>query len=108
MLHNLIVIEIQSGHAIIGLRFLRLFFDGNGTSVCVKLHNTKTFWIIYIITKYRSALLLVRSPQQSLLQTVSCKNVIAQDHGNMVIPDKLLANDERLSQSVWRRLNCVR
>ena len=47
--NNSIVIEIKTCHTVIALWMLRFFFDRNRFAVFVKLNNTKTLRIIYIV-----------------------------------------------------------
>ena len=57
--NNSIVIEIKTCHTVIALWMLRFFLDGNRFAVFVKLNNTKTLRIIYIVTEYRGSLAIL-------------------------------------------------
>ena len=104
ILYNMIIIEVKTGYTIITLRLCRLLFNRNCLSILIKLYNTKTLRIIYIITKYGSsfsALCILHSRFQALLQTMSSKNIIAQYHCHRIITNEIRTNDKRLRQSIW-------
>ena len=110
ILYNLVIIEIQSCYTVIALWFLRLFFDRNRFSCLVKFNDTKTLRIVYIISKYSSALTclcIFHSSFQTLVQTMSCENVIAKNHCHCIITDKFFTDDKCLSQSVRAWLHCI-
>ena len=59
---------------------LRLLFDGVGFSFVVEFYNTEAFRIIYIVAEYGSAFAgfcILYSSLQTLLQSMSCENVIS-------------------------------
>lgn len=51
-LDHTVIVEIQTGYAIVALRMLRFFLDRNGLTVLVKLNNSETLRIVHIIAKH--------------------------------------------------------
>ena len=54
ILYNFIIIEVKSCYTVVALWMLWFLLDRNCFSFVVELNNTKTFRIIYIVTKYCS------------------------------------------------------
>ena len=52
ILYNMIIIEIKTSYTVIALRLCRLLFNRDCLSILIKLYNTKTLRIIYIIAEY--------------------------------------------------------
>ena len=44
--HDLVIVEVQSGHGISGFRLLRFFFDAQGTPSIIKFNHSVTFRIV--------------------------------------------------------------
>ena len=108
--HDLVVVEIQSRHAVIGLRLLRLFLDGDDLAVLVEFHDAEALRIVDIVAEHRGALAVCRVLDrrlQALFETVTGKNIVAEHHGDAVVADEIRADDERLRESVGRRLDGV-
>ena len=81
----------------------RFLFDRDGFTVVVEFYDTESLRIIYIVSEYSSAFAgfcILYSSLKSLLQSMSCENVITQHHGNCVIADEFLADDKCLRKSV--------
>lgn len=79
-------------------------------SLGIKFYDSETLRIIYIIAEYGcafSGLRIFYCCFQAFVQTVSEENVVAKYHGNGIIPDELLADDEGLCQSVRAWLHFV-
>ena len=109
-LDHTVIIEVQASHAIVALRMFWLFLDRNGLTVLVKLHNTKTLWIVHIVAKHRCALAvfcILDCCLQALLQTMTRKDVVAQHHSHRIVTDKVGTNDKCLCQSIRRGLYCI-
>ena len=69
----------------------------------VKFYNTESLRIIYIVSENSSTFAgfcVLYSSFQSFLQSMSCEDIIAENHGNCIITDKFLADDKCLSKSV--------
>ena len=52
ILYHAVIIEIKTCDTVIALWLLRFLLDGNGFAILIKLHDTETFRIIYIVAKY--------------------------------------------------------
>ena len=103
-LHHLIVIEVEAGHRIVGLRLNRLLFDGNRCAFPVKLHHAIAFRILHVVAKHGGAIGLLGRLLQGLAQAVTMENIVPQDQADRVIADKLLTDKEGLSQPIWTGL----
>ena len=111
ILYNFIIIEVKSCYTVVALWMLRLLLDGNCFSFVIELNDTETLRIIYIVTKYCSTfacLSIFYCCLQTLVQSMTCENVISKNHSNCIITDKLLANDKCLGKSVRAWLYCIR
>ena len=111
ILYDLIIIEVQPRYTIIALRMLWLLFNRNGLAILIKLYDTESLRIIYIVSKYGSTLTrlcILHCCCQTFLHTVSCENIISQYHRNGIITNEFLSNDECLSQSIRAWLYCIR
>ena len=76
----------------------------------VKFYNTESLRIIYIVSENSCTLAgfcVLYSSFQSFLQSMSCEDIIAENHGNSIITDKFFANDKCLSKSVRTWLYCI-
>ena len=110
VLDDMIIVEIQPGHAVIALRLLRLFLNGYGLSFFIELHNAKTLRIIHIVAEHAGALSVLRAfdcGAQPFGQSVPRENVIAQNHGDVVFSDKFFSDNKGLREPVRRRLNLI-
>ena len=67
MLDNAVIVEVKTGHAVIGLRFFRLLFDGDRFSSLIELNDTETLRIIDIVAEYGCAFLLLCGCAETLL-----------------------------------------
>lgn len=80
-------------------------------SVSIELDNAEPFRIIDIIPEYRCALVFLRvfdRLTKDSAEAVAVEDIVAQNHSACVIADKLLAEQERLCQTIRTGLNLIR
>ena len=107
MFDDIVVVEVETGDAIVALGVLGLFFNADHMAVLVEFHDSEPLRIIDIVAEYSrspAGFRVLNGCFQSLFQAVTCENIVSQDHSNTVISDKLFADDEGLSKSVGTRL----
>ena len=81
----------------------RFLFNRDRFAFMIEFYNTESLRIVYIISENSSAFsgfCILYCCFQSLFQTMSCKNIIAKNHSNGIVSDKLLTNDKCLCKSV--------
>ncbi len=69
----------------------------------VEFHDSETLRIVHIITEYGcafSGFRILDRRFQPLLQSVAREDIVAQDHGNRVVSDKIRPDNECLRKSV--------
>ncbi len=107
ILNYFIVIEIQSSYTVIGLGMFWLFLYGHRLAVLIKFNYAETLRVIDIVAEDRSSGFLGSSALKLILESVTCKYIVAKYHGNPVISDKILAYDEGLREPVRRGLHLI-
>lgn len=85
---------------IVGLGLTRFLLDGNRLAVAIKLHHTVALGVLHVVAKHGGARWLTGRLLQGLAQAVAMEDIVAEARGRPSRPDKLLANDEGLRQSV--------
>ena len=108
--HDLFVIEIEAGHAVVALGPGRLLLDGDRVAVRVELDDAEALRIVHIVAEYGRpvpALGALNGGAQSFFQAVPRENIVAQDHGGGLPLNELLADREGLGQAVRRGLRLV-
>ena len=53
--HDVVVVEIQAGNRVVGLRLLWLFLDAERHAIAVEMHDAITLRILHVIGEYRGA-----------------------------------------------------
>ena len=86
---------------------LRLFLDRNRPSVFIKLYNTKSLWVIDIITKYCRTVCFICCHLQMFFQAASIENIVTEYHGARITIDKFFTDQKCLCQSVRAWLHLV-
>ena len=107
MFDDIVVVEVETGDAVVALGVLGLLFDADDMAVLVEFHDSEALRIVDVVAEYGRSLAGFRvldSCFQSLFQSVACKNVVTQDHSDAVVSDELFADDKGLGQSVGTRL----
>ena len=69
----------------------------------IKFHDTEPLRIIHVVTEDRravSVLRVLRSSSQSLLESVSGKNIVAEHHSHGISVNKFLSDHKCLGKSV--------
>ncbi len=103
-LDNIVIVEIQAGYRVVGLRLQRLLFDTQRAASRIKLDNAETFRIGDVIAKNRRTLLLGARRTQIVREVLTVEDVITQNQAARILTDELFADDERLRQTIWARL----
>ena len=100
-------IEVESHYGIVGFGIGRLFLDRKAVAVSVEFRHAVTLRIIDPVAEYGGLVLLFgradRSPEHRR-ETRAVEDVVAQNQTGGIAADELLADQERLGQSVGRRL----
>lgn len=107
----MLVVEVQAGHRVMRLRMGRLLLDGHGLLTLVELDHAVTLRIVDIIAEHARALAglgLRDRATQSRTQTIAVEDVVSQHQRARLARDELLTQQERLSQTIRRRLHLVR
>ena len=73
----------------------------------VKFYDTEALRIIDIVAEYSRALFLGRGSTQAFHKSLTLENIITQNHRYGIIPNKLLAYDKSLCQSIRARLYSI-
>ena len=105
--HHLVRVEVQSHHGIVALGLLRLLLDAQAVAVTVELSHAVAFGIAHPVAEYRGLPVLLGRADGFLQQSgqpAAVEDVVTQYEADRVVTDELLADDERLCQSVGRRL----
>lgn len=111
VLDHVLVVEIQAGHRVMRLRLRRLLLDGHGLPVLVELDHAIPFRIVDIIAEHArtpAGLGLRDRATQRRAQTIAVEDVVTQHQRARLARDELLTQQERLSQTVRRRLHLAR
>ena len=83
ILHNSVVIEVQSGHTVVALRLLRLLLYGYRLAVLIKLNYAKPLRVVHIISEHCSTLAtfsICHSCIESLLKSVTRMRLFRKIH----------------------------
>ena len=105
--HNLVVIEIEPRDRVIGLRILRLLFDGDRIARRVEFNDAEALRIPDIVSENRRPRLPFRCLPQKSAEIGAVKDVVPQHQRDGIRPDELLPDQERLRQSFRFRLHGV-
>ena len=106
-LNHIRVVEIESRDRPIGYR-LGGFFDNRCRNVIrVEAHNTVALGIANLIGKDRGSRLPFGSLLKRFGQAMAVENVVAENKGTRIFTDKILRNQERLSNPLWLGLGGI-
>ena len=109
-LNHLVRIEIQADNRIVTLRVLRFLLDAQAVARLIKLCHSVSLRVTHPIAEHRSLPIHFRiqhSLPQQTIESDSMEDVVAKHQAGTIISNELLTDDERLRQSVRRRLLCV-
>jgi len=102
-----IVVEVEPDDGVIRFRSLGLFDDFERPAFLIEVDDSVSLWVIDPITEDRRAIPARRSAQQSLGQTVSVEDVVAEGERDSVAANEVLSDQERLGETFGSRLYCV-
>ena len=86
---------------------LRLFLNADCLAIFIKLYNTVSSRISYIVAKDScSAFSCCNSPKE-FRKALSIKNIVTKDQCNAVWTNELIADDERICKSTRLFLNSI-
>jgi hypothetical protein len=77
--HGLGIIEIQTGHRIIGLRVGGLLFKRCGLSIRIKPDHAITFRVADVVGEYSCAFGALRSASQTRHKVVAVEDIVVQN-----------------------------
>src|SRR5581483_9435957 len=97
---HLVVVEIQTGHGVVGFRLLGLFLDIEGVPLLVELNHAVALGVTDTIGKNSRALLLLCGGSQLLRESMAVENVIAQHQRDTIAAHEPLANNKSLRQAL--------
>ena len=103
-------IKVQAGYSVVALGHFGLFLDREGFTTFIKLHHTKAFRVIDIVTKDSGAAILLcvmHGGTQQLAKAVTIEDVVTQHHGAGIVPDEWLTQQKRLCQTIRTGLNFI-
>ena len=103
-LDHVVVIEVQTGHGVAGLRLGWLFLDGQRLAGLVEIDHAEALRVLDPVAEYRGAFFLRRGALQFLGEVLAMENVVAEDQTHRVIADEFFTNQEGLGQTVRRGL----
>src|SRR5467141_1455746 len=101
------IIEIQSGHRIVGLRFRGLLFKRCGSAIRREGDHAITFRVTNVICEHRRAFAAPASLLQTRDEVVTVKDVVAEDQSAMAPRNESAADNERLGQAIRAWLHLV-
>ena len=105
--HDAFVIEIQAGDGVVGARLLGFFFDAQGVAQLVEFHHAVAGRVADMIGEDRGPPVLPHGRFQQLVHAVAEKDVVAQDEAGRRARQKVLGQQEGLSQTVGMGLDDV-
>ncbi|MCY1417889.1 hypothetical protein D9M71_334340 [compost metagenome] len=106
-LDHVLVVEVQPGHGIAGLRLGRFFFQADCLALRVELDHAVTLRVLHVVGEHAGALAAVHGVAQQLLEVMAVIDVVAQHQRRQVVADEVFTNQEGLCQAVWRGLHGV-
>src|SRR5262249_33073731 len=86
------------------LRFCGLLLETDDLPFCIDLGNPVALGVLHIVAEDRRAVRLLRRAPDSIPQSHAVEDVVAQDQGDAIRPDKIPADDEGLREAIGRRL----
>ena len=108
--NDIVVIEIQARHRIVGLRVLRLLLDGDGLPVLVELDNAVGSGVLDVVAEDHAATaltyLLCRIAKDTG-EALSVEDVVAKNKCHRITPDEVLSDDKRIGKAPWLVLHGI-
>jgi len=88
---------------------LGLFLDGDDLAALVELHDAEALGVVDVVAEDAglAALRILRGLLQARAKAAAVEDVVAEHHRAAVIADELLAQQERLRQTVRRGLHLI-
>jgi len=103
-----VVVEVQPRHGEVALRIVGLLLDRHGLSVPIRLDDPKPLRVADAVPEHgRSLLASVRRIFQEGREALPVKDVVSQNQGHAVRPNKVLSDGERLRDALRLRLHGV-
>ena len=105
-LDDVVVIEVQAGHGVVGAGLGRLLLDGDGLEALIELDHAVGRGVGHLVGVDDAAVGAGVTAQLGA-HAGAVEDVVAQDQGGTVVTDEVGAQDECLSQAVGLLLNRV-
>ena len=106
-IEHAVVVEVQARHGIGRLRPRRLFLEADGPPGGIELDDTVTFRVAHAITEDGRPSLTCGCLSKVIREVRTVEEVVSESESHATAPDKLAADDERLSQPLRAWLNGV-
>ena len=106
--NDIVVVEVQPRHRIVRARRLGLLLQTDSASRLIKLHDAVALRIAHVVGEHRRTRLACRRTLQKPCKIGAVKDVVAQHERTTVAADEILADEERLRQTVGARLHSIR
>ena len=99
-------VEVQAGDGVGALGALGLLLDGDGPPLRIELHDAEALGVVHMVAEDRGAarFCVLDGARQVARQAIAVEDVVAQDQGARLAGDEVLADGERLGESVRARL----
>ena len=101
--HHAVRIEIQAHNGIVRLRLLRLLLDAQAVALIVDFCHAIALGVVHVVAKHRRFPVLLcidNALAQQLGEAHAVENVVAEHEAGAVVANELLADNERLCQTV--------
>ena len=106
-LNDIVVVEVQPRHRIVRARRLGLLLQTDSAPRLVKLHDAVALRIAHVVSEHRRARLACRRTLQKPCKIGAVEDVVAQHERTAVTADEILADEERLRQTVGTWLHGI-
>ncbi len=103
-LDDVVVVEVQAGHRVAGLRLLRLLFDGQCLAALIEVDHAEALRVLDPVAEYGSAAWLGGGTLQLLGEVLAVEDVVAENQAHRIVTDELFTDQERLGQAIRRGL----
>jgi len=105
---DLLVIEIDARHGIVGARIFGLFLNTERLEILIKIHHPITLGVAYRVGEDRGPFGKLGCLAEFGGQTVTIENIITQDHTGRLVVNEVPANDEGFRQTAGLGLFGIR
>src|SRR5664280_617729 len=102
-----VVVEVEAGDRPVGNKLRGLLYDIYGLVAGVELQHAVLVRIADVIGEHGGAVLARHGLGKFIAQTMTIKNIVAQDERDLVAVDEFPPQDERMGEAGWLLLNDV-